>query len=98
MKEGISMFKCMVIKVPSFGTSVMLVGATAMLADTAIYLASGSNGDAPDAAKVVLAASSTNSASPLNLHVTAVKALEPGQIRGEVPVHLVISRTVIKST
>jgi hypothetical protein len=57
-----------------------------MLADTTLYLASGSNGDAPDTAKVVLTVSSSANGSPMNLHVSAVRALEPGRIQGEAPV------------
>ncbi len=77
----------MKVRLPTIGVGVMLVGATAMLADTGLYSVGESNGDAPDMGKVSLVQSSTNAAGcAMNLQLTATEGLEPNRYNGEVPV------------
>jgi hypothetical protein len=64
---------------------VCLNGAVAMLVVTAAYVEHGSIGTKPDAARVLITASSTNGA--VNLHFPTVSTLGPERANSEAPGH-----------
>jgi hypothetical protein len=64
-------------KLMYLGRGAAGVAVLAMVADTSLYVAGGSHGEAPDQAKVTLTVASSGAYSPLNLQVTQFKALEP---------------------
>jgi len=65
-----------------------------MVAAISIYVADGSDGIKPDAARVLITASSSASVA-LNLSLPAVSTLAPQQATGEAPGHDFTSRTAL---
>jgi hypothetical protein len=63
---------------------VCLTGAFAMLVVTAAYVEHGSSGTKPDAARILIAGS-TSANGAVNLHLPAVSVLAPERANSEAP-------------